>query len=109
MDTFDLHEWNKKRYLSRLNESIDFKVKGVDFTYTDYGSLYGIYLYDVPATANVAHKKKIWKDEAEEWMKTIGIDVEIPRSYDTSVLKDIVSKLEAKGLVADYNDAMDVS
>lgn len=109
MDTFDLHEWNKKRYLSRLNESIDFKVKGVDFTYTDYGRLYGIYLYDVPATANVAHKKKIWKDEAEEWMKTIGIDVEIPMSYNTSALKDIISKLEAKGLVADYNDAMDVS
>lgn len=86
-----------------------FEVKGIGITYTDYGSFYGIYLYDVPATANVSWKEKIrFFDEAQEYIKELtGFD--LPRSYDIPVLEKIVEALKDKGFEADFNDAMDVS
>jgi len=86
-----------------------FEVKGIGITYTDYGSWYGIYLYDKPATANIQWKDKIrFFDEAKEYIKELtGHD--LPRSYDISTLEKIKSALEEKGFVADFDDAMDVS
>lgn len=86
-----------------------FEVKGISITYTDYGSWYGIYLYDKPVTANIQWKDKIrFFDEAKEYIKELtGHD--LPRSYDISTLEKIKSALEEKGFVADFDDAMDVS
>lgn len=109
MDNFDVHEWNKKRYLAESKPKFD--VKGLNLTYTDYGSFYGAYLYPIAQTANLpwgTEREKLGYLEAEEYIKELtGLD--LPRSYDTNQLKKIINSLEEKGIYADYDDAMDVS
>jgi len=86
-----------------------FEVKGISLSYTDYGSYYGIYLYDVPKTANVSWKEKIRSfDEAVEYIKQLT-GLELPRSYNIGTLDKIVDALKEKGFAADHDDAMDVS
>jgi len=88
---------------------IDFEVKGIGITYTDYGSFYGIYLYDKPATANISWKEKIrFFDDAQQYIKKLT-GFELPRRYETETLDKIVDALKNKGFAADYDDAMDVS
>ena len=36
-----------------LEYKVNFEIKGIGITYTDYGRFYGIYLYDKPATSNI--------------------------------------------------------
>lgn len=91
---------------------IDFDVKGINITYTDYGRFYGIYLYDVPATANTSWREKLRSfDDASEYIKDLtGLD--LPRDYNwgpDSDLEKIKTALSKKGYEADYDDAMDVS
>ena len=90
---------------------INFEVKGANFTYTEQGSMfYGVYLYDVPQTANLQWKEKIRSaDEATEWIQSLGIQETVPRRYDTDTLDRIVKQLEDKGIVADHDDFFDVS
>ena len=88
---------------------IDFDVKGISISYTDYGSFYGIYLYDVPATANTSWEEKIrFFDDAQEYIKDLT-GFELPRRYETDILDKIKDALKKKGFEADYDDAMDVS
>lgn len=86
-----------------------FEVKGIGITYTDYGSFYGIYLYDTPVTANRQWDEKIrFFDEAKQYIKDLtGFD--LPRSYDFDLLGKIVEELKKKGYAASHDDAMDVS
>jgi len=92
-----------------LEFKVDFEIKGIGITYTDYGRFYGIYLYDKPATSNMQWKEKIrYHDGAVEFIKDLtGLD--LPKSYDVDVLDQIVDALIEKGYKADHNDAMDVS
>ena len=48
-------------------------------------------------------------DRATKVLKNLGIDMEIPRGYDTAVLDKIVDELKEKGIDADHDAAMDVS
>jgi len=92
-----------------LEFKVDFEIKGIDITYTDYGRFYGIYLYDKPVTANIQWKEKIrFGDDAEKFIKDLT-GLELPSSYDIDVLDQIVAALKEKGYAADHNDAMDVS
>jgi len=91
---------------------IDFDVKGISISYTDYGDFYGIYLYD-DVKANSSWKEKIrFFDDAQEYIKGLT-GLELPRDYyrgphDTQ-LEDIKNALIKKGYEADYDNAMDVS
>lgn len=92
-----------------LEYKVNFEIKGIGITYTDYGRFYGIYLYDKPATSNIQWKEKIrFHDEAVDFIKDLT-GLELPRSYNIKVLDKIVAALEEKGYEADHNDAMDVS
>ena len=85
---------------------IDFDVKGIGITYTDYGSFYGIYLYDEPKTANISWKEKLrGHSDAYEYIKDLT-GLELPRDYDTEKLDKIVDVLKQKGFAADYDNAM---
>src|SRR6056300_760915 len=89
----------------------NFKVKGIGLTYTDFGRFYGAYLYPLPQTANLPFgtpREKLHFDEASEYIKNLT-GLELPHSYDTDQLKKIVNALKEKGIVSDYDDAMDVS
>ena len=99
--------------LGYLNEEemYGFTVKGANFTYTEQGGrFYGVYLYDVPATANVPWKEKIRSsDEATKWLQSLGIQEIVPRRYNEDTLDKIVMILKNKGIVADHDDFFDVS
>ena len=101
---------NELGYLNE-EEMYGFTVKGANFTYTEQGGLfYGVYLYDVPATANVQWREKIRSaDEATKWLQSLGIQETVPRRYDTNTLDKIVKQLENKGIVANHDDFFDVS
>ena len=101
---------NELGYLNE-EEMYGFTVKGANFTYTEQGGMfYGVYLYDVPATANVQWREKIRSaDDATKWLQSLGIQEIVPRRYDTNTLDKIVMMLKNKGIMADHNDFFDVS
>ena len=103
---------NELGYLNE-EEMYGFTVKGANFTYTEQGGLfYGVYLYDVPATANVQWREKIRSaDEATKWLQSLGIQETVPRRYYSGeeTLDKIVKQLEDKGIVANHDDFFDVS
>ena len=109
MDNFDIHEWNKKRYLAESKP--EFEVKGINLGYTDYGRFYGAYLYPIAKTVNIPFgtpREKLGYLEAKEYIKELtGMD--LPSTYKTKVLDDIVDALKKKGIYADHDDVMDVS
>src|SRR6056300_1646386 len=88
----------------------NFKVKGIGLTYTDYGRFYGAYLHPLPQTANLPFgtpREKLHFQEAEKYIKDLT-GLELPDRYATDQLEKIVDALKKKGIVADYDDAMDV-
>ena len=103
---------NELGYINE-EEMYGFTVKGASFTYTEQGGMfYGVYLYDVPATANVQWREKIRSaDEATKWLQSLGIQETVPRRYYSGekTLDKIVKQLEDKGIVASHDDFFDVS
>jgi len=72
----------------------------VDISYTDPG--FRFYKMKVDG-------KRLDREEGTKYLKDLGIDMEIPRSYDESILDKIVAQLKEKGIDADHDAAMDVS
>ena len=101
---------NELGYLNE-EEMYGFTVKGANFTYTEQGGMfYGVYLYDVPATANVQWREKIRSaDEATKWLQSLGIQEIVPRRYNEDILDKIVMMLKNKGIMDDHDDFFDVS
>ena len=101
MDNFDVHEWNKKRYLAESKP--EFEVKGINLGYTDFGRFYGAYLYPIAQTVNLPFgtpREKLHFDEAEKYIKKLtGLD--LPSRYETKILDDIVDALKKKGRLSD--------
>jgi len=85
----------------RLEPELDENInESVNISYTDPG--FRFYKMKV-------NGKRLNREEGTEYLKGLGIDMEIPRSYDESILDKIVKSLREKGIEADYDAAMDVS
>jgi len=84
--------WDNK--LHSINEN------KVNISYTDPG--FRFYKMKVDG-------KRLDREEGTKYLKELGIDIEIPRSYDESILDKIVAQLKEKGIDADHDAAMDVS
>ena len=85
-------------------------IKGVNISYTDRGTFYATYLYDVPKTANIQWKEKLRSiEETNRFLKAIGINLQIDSRYRPEQLDQVVADLESKGYVADHDDVMDVT
>ena len=97
-----LHKGDKEAALnyiySRINENIN--ESKVNISYTDPG--FRFYKMKVDG-------KRLDREEGTKYLKGLGIDMEIPRSYNETILDKIVSQLKEKGIDADHNAAMDVS
>ena len=97
-----LHNGDKEAALnyiySRINENIN--ESKVDISYTDPG--FRFYKMKVDG-------KRLDREEGTKYLKGLGIDMEIPRSYNETILDKIVSQLKEKGIDADHDAAMDVS
>ena len=80
--------------------------ESVDITYTDPGDRF----YKMKVNG-----KRLDREEGTKYLKDLGIvddegkDMEIPGSYNQSILDNIVKALEKKGIKADYNAGFDPS
>jgi len=93
---------NKKDKANLNEEQMPEKIT---FSYTDPGfSFYSMYYL-----INNDRKKLSSPMEASKFIKTLGVDEDVPRRYNETELDRIVSKLETKGIKADHNAFMDVS
>ena len=96
--------------LGYLNEEENYqnfpKPDKINISYTDPGfRFYGMYLHkDGKRFAKIS-----FEDRATKYLKGLGIDMEIPRSYNEFTLDKIVDKLKEKGINADYDAAFDPS
>ena len=103
-----LHNGDKEAALdfiySKINEHIN--ESKVDISYTDPGNRF----YKMKVDG-----KTIKREEGTKYLKNLGIvddegkDMEIPRSYDESILDDIVKALKEKGIDASHDAAFDPS
>jgi hypothetical protein len=86
-----------------------FKVKGIRFTYIERNDkFYGTSLFDVAKTSNVGKAAKLTLEETNLFLKNIGIKEEAPYKYNEKELDVICKQLTKKGIVCDYDDAMDI-
>jgi hypothetical protein len=99
---------NEAKAMTSQNKS--FTVKGINISYIERsGKFYGASIYDVPKTSNANKKVKFGLDEINTFLKSIKIKDEVPYRYDEDVLDVICKQLTKKGIVCDYDDAMDIS
>ena len=102
MDNFNVHSYYKKQYLA---EALADNVDKIQISYTDPGfRFYGMYLYKDGKRNKISFNK-----EATEYLKDLGINIQIPRMYEEDILDKIVDKLKEKGIEASYDAAMDTT
>jgi len=95
-------QWeNKEKSLKEAATKLGYlKENKVDITYSTPGDKF----YKMKVDG-----KKLKREEGTKYLKGLGIDLEVPRKYETNELDDIVKALKEKGIKADYNDNMDIS
>jgi hypothetical protein len=86
--------------LKEIASELGYLNEEVDITYSTPGDRF----YKMKVDG-----KRLKREEGTKYLKGLGIDLEVPRKYETNKLDDIVKALKKKGIKADYNDAMDVS
>ena len=102
MDNFSIHSFYKKQYLA---EALANDVDKISISYTDPGfRFYGMYL-----TKDGKRDKISFNKEATEYLKDLGIDIQIPRMYEEDILDKIVDELKGKGIEASHDAAMDTT
>ena len=102
MGNFNIHSFYKKQYLA---EALANDVDKISISYTDPGfRFYGMYL-----TKDGKRDKISFNKEATEYLKDLGIDIQIPRMYDEDILDKIVDELKGKGKEASHDAAMDTT
>jgi len=89
-------------------EDIDFDVKSINMVYTDFGRFYGFNMYSEPGL-NGQREKFSFRADVNDFLRSKGIETEIPEGYDMDVLDSIVAALKQQGIEAEHNDYMDVS
>ena len=102
MDNFNIHSFYKKQYLA---EALADNVDKIQISYTDPGfRFYGMYL-----TKDGKRDKISFEKEATEYLNDLGIDIQIPRTYDEDILDKIVDELKKLGIKASHDAAMDTT
>lgn len=104
-DNFDVHEWNKKRYLA---EGLRDQVSKIIITYTEQGKLYNVKIED----ASGKRIGKLYQDDTNDLLKMLDVEGEIPYRLsleDEKTLDSIVKQLQTKDIEASWDDSMDVS
>jgi hypothetical protein len=125
-NNFDHHAWKLKQLQEELQKGVEAHIDGIvslikkiDFTYTDYGSLYKIQVYDdkgdeltVKDEDDYRGERRFNDDDIRYVAKKLGIQVNNKfggKNYDSSYYSDLVSVFDNIGIELDHNDAMDVS
>ena len=102
MDNFNIHSFYKKQYLV---EALANNVDKIQISYTDPGfRFYGMYL-----TKDGKRDKISFEKEATEYLNDLGIDIQMPRTYEEDKLDKIVDELKRLGIKASHDAAMDTT
>ena len=102
MDNFNIHSFYKKQYLI---EALTNNVDKIQISYTDPGfRFYGMYL-----TKDGKRDKISFEKEATEYLNDLGIDIQMPRTYEEDKLDKIVDELKRLGIKASHDAAMDTT
>jgi|TARA_R110001583_G_scaffold118098_3_gene269252 hypothetical protein len=102
MDNFNIHSFYKKQYLA---EALADNVDKIQISYTDPGfRFYGMYL-----TKDGKRDKISFEKEATEYLNDLGIDIQMPRTYEEDKLDKIVDELKRLGIKASHDAAMDTT
>jgi len=91
-----------------LKEQAEEKPLFLDFTYAEQTQrFYGLY---ISSRDTKKQREKISGIvPANEYLKTLGVTTDLPETYDTEVLNDIVKQLDDLGIDAEYADYFDIS
>ena len=102
MDNFNIHSFYKKQYLI---EALTNNVDKIQISYTDPGfRFYGMYL-----TKDGKRDKISFEKEATEYLNDLGIDIQMPRTYEEDKLDKIVDELKRLGIEASHDASMDTT
>ena len=102
MDNFNIHSFYKKQYLI---EALTNDVDKIQISYTDPGfRFYGMYLYKDGKRDKISFEK-----EATEYLNDLGIDIQMPRTYEEDKLDKIVDELKRLGIEASHDASMDTT
>tara|TARA_R100001015_G_scaffold17757_1_gene10047 strand:+ start:347 stop:643 length:297 start_codon:yes stop_codon:yes gene_type:complete len=96
--------------LKSLLYEIKSPYQKVEFVYTEQGGLF----YGTDVHKNKSQKQRTAKlglDDTNKYLKSMGIDMEVPRRYGSgrNTLDKIVRELKISGVKASHHDFMDVS
>jgi len=125
-DNFNHHEWKLKQIQEEIRKEIETYIDGmiptikkISFTYTDYGRLYKIQVFDdggeeitVKDDDDFRGYRRFDDDDIRYVAKKLGIQVNNDfggRNYDYDYYQDLVPIFDNIGIELDHNDVMDVS
>jgi hypothetical protein len=125
-DNFNHRAWQLKQLQEDIRKEVEAyidgiipEIKKIDFTYTDYGRLYKIQVYDdkgdeltVKDSDDYRGQRRFNDDDIRYVANKLGVQVDSKfggRSYDYNYYLDLEPVFDNIGIELDHNDAMDVS
>jgi hypothetical protein len=125
-NNFDHHAWKLNHLQEEIRKEIETYIDGIvplvkkiDFTYTDYGRLYKIQVYDenreeitIKDEDDYRGERRFDSDDIRHVAKKLGIQVDNNfggRNYDSRYYDDLEQVFDNIGIELSHNDAMDVS
>ena len=125
-ENFNLHSWKYNQLMEEVRDEIQSQIDGIipliskiDFTYTDFGRLYKIQVYDESGDELTIKDEKDYRgerrfddDDIRYVANKLGIQVDSTfggKSYDSSYYVDLVPVFDNIGIELEHGDIMDVS
>ena len=125
-DNFNLHSWKYNQLMEEVRDEIQSQIDGIipliskiDFTYTDFGRLYKILVYDESGDELTIKDEKDYRgerrfddDDIRYVANKLGIQVDSTfggKGYDSSYYADLVPVFDNIGIELEHGDIMDVS
>lgn len=124
-DNFNLHSWKYNQLMEEVRDEIQSQIDGIipliskiDFTYTDFGRLYKIQVYDESGDELTIKDEKDYRgerrfddDDIRYVANKLGIQVDstfLGKGYDSSYYADLVPVFDNIGIELNHNDSMDI-
>jgi hypothetical protein len=124
-DNFNLHSWKYNQLMEEVRDEIQSQIDGIipliskiDFTYTDFGRLYKIQVYDESGDELTIKDEKDYRgerrfddDDIRYVANKLGIQVDSTfggKGYDSSYYADLVPVFDNIGIELNHNDSMDI-
>ena len=125
-EDFNHRSWKLNQLQEEIRKEIETYIdgifpliKGIDFTYTDYGSYYKLLVFDenddeltIKDDDDFRGYRRFTPEDIRYVAKKLGIQVNDKfggRSYSFNTYEDLIPVFRNKGIKLTHNDVMDVS